>query len=73
MDVLAHWYAAQGLSERFLLETSVAATTIEGGVKTNALPESVVLNINSRVEVRHFPVVDGLFADRFSAMSRAPH
>ena len=68
MDILAHWYAAQGLGERYLLETSVALTTVKGGVKTNALPESAVLNINSRVEVRYFPslsrlVTDGLAVD----------
>lgn len=50
-DILAGFFAAQGPAERFLLETSVAGTIVQGGVKTNALPERVVLNINSRVEV----------------------
>lgn len=40
-----------GKSFRFMLETSKAATMVEGGVKVNALPEEASVVFNSRVQV----------------------
>lgn len=44
-------FASQSLANRYLLETSKAVTTIVGGSKVNALPESAIVNINSRIDI----------------------
>lgn len=50
-DPLATEAAKQGLYERYLMQTSVAADVIGGGVKVNALPERVTAIVNHRINV----------------------
>jgi Gly-Xaa carboxypeptidase len=51
MDDLAHGYADRSLSQRYMIQTSKAATVFHGGVKSNALPEEAQAVINSRIQV----------------------
>jgi Gly-Xaa carboxypeptidase len=51
MDELAYEYADRSLSQRYMIQTSKAATVFHGGVKSNALPEEAQAVINSRIQV----------------------
>ncbi|SCV71532.1 BQ2448_3120 [Microbotryum intermedium] len=48
---LAHLYAAQGRESRYLVMTSQAVDVISGGIKVNALPETVTAVVNYRISV----------------------
>ena len=50
-DKLAIEVAKEGLGTRYLMQTSIAADVISGGVKNNALPERTVATINHRVNI----------------------
>ncbi|RMZ88542.1 hypothetical protein DV736_g4236, partial [Chaetothyriales sp. CBS 134916] len=50
-DRLAVEAAKEGLATRYLMQTSIAADVIEGGVKVNALPERTTATINHRINV----------------------
>ena len=54
-DLLALEAAKAGLSTRYLMQTSVAADIINGGVKVNALPERTSAVINHRINVGETP------------------
>ncbi|KAJ9111397.1 hypothetical protein QFC19_001166 [Naganishia cerealis] len=44
-------FASVSSANRYLIQTSKAATVITGGNKVNALPESAVVTINSRIDL----------------------
>ncbi|KDE09476.1 hypothetical protein, variant [Microbotryum lychnidis-dioicae p1A1 Lamole] len=48
---LASLYAAQGRESRYLVTTSQAVDVISGGIKVNALPETVTAVVNYRISV----------------------
>ncbi|KAK5074946.1 hypothetical protein LTR64_001151 [Lithohypha guttulata] len=50
-DHLAIEAAKQGPGTKYLMQTSVAADLIEGGVKVNALPERTTAIINHRINI----------------------
>lgn len=50
-DHLALEAAKDGLATRYLMQTSIAADVISGGVKVNALPERTTAIINHRINV----------------------
>ncbi|RMZ75592.1 hypothetical protein DV737_g5201, partial [Chaetothyriales sp. CBS 132003] len=54
-DRLAMEVAKEGLAIRYLMQTSVAADVIQGGVKVNALPERTAATINHRINVGETP------------------
>lgn len=54
-DLLALEAAKAGPSTRYLMQTSVAADVISGGVKVNALPERTEAIINHRVNIGESP------------------
>ena len=54
-DHLAVEAAKAGLSIRYLMQTSVAADIINGGVKVNALPERTEAVINHRINIGEGP------------------
>jgi len=50
-DALAIEAAKEGPGTKYLMQTSIAADVISGGVKVNALPERTTATINHRVNV----------------------
>lgn len=44
-------FAATSLDNRYLIQTSKAATVIYGGLKVNALAETATVNFNSRIDI----------------------
>lgn len=54
-DRLAVEAAKQGQDIRYLMQTSIAADVISGGVKNNALPERTVATINHRINIGEHP------------------
>lgn len=56
-DHLALEAAKQGRGIQYLMQTSQAITVIEGGVKSNALPERTSVTVNHRVNIGDEPEV----------------
>lgn len=54
-DHLAIEAAKESLATRYLMQTSQAVDIIEGGVKSNALPERVSATVNHRVNIGDTP------------------
>ncbi|KAH7396842.1 carboxypeptidase s [Phaeosphaeria sp. MPI-PUGE-AT-0046c] len=50
-DALAREAAKAGPAVKYLFTTSVAVDIINGGVKTNALPERTIITVNHRINV----------------------
>lgn len=50
-DDLALEAAKQGAEIKYLMQTSIAADIISGGIKVNALPERVTATINHRINI----------------------
>ncbi|KAJ3564797.1 hypothetical protein NP233_g8054 [Leucocoprinus birnbaumii] len=48
---VAEKFAATASDNRYLIQTSKAATVIHGGLKVNALAEAATVNFNSRIEI----------------------
>lgn len=51
LEKVGEEFARQSLPDRYLIETSKAVTVITGGNKVNALPESALVTINSRIDI----------------------
>ncbi len=51
MNAIAEKFAEGSDGDRYLVQTSKAVTIFNGGIKINALPESAVAHVNSRVEL----------------------
>lgn len=54
-DHLALEAAKEGPGIKYLMQTSVAADIISGGVKVNALPERVTATVNHRINIGEHP------------------
>ncbi|KAL1301957.1 hypothetical protein AAFC00_002413 [Neodothiora populina] len=54
-DILAIEAAKEGPAIQYLMQTSIAVDTIIGGVKVNALPERVSVDVNHRVNIGEKP------------------
>ena len=54
-DKLAVEAAKAGLPIKYLMQTSLAVDTIVGGVKVNALPERVTVDVNHRINIGERP------------------
>ncbi|KAH8918661.1 carboxypeptidase s precursor [Atractiella rhizophila] len=53
LDKLANLFANEGLSNKAMVSTTQAIDTISGGVKVNALPEFISLQMNHRIAFSH--------------------
>jgi Gly-Xaa carboxypeptidase len=67
-DHLALEAAKQGVSIKYLMQTSQAVDVISGGVKVNALPERVTVTVNHRINVGETPQI---VWDRLTALAGA--
>ncbi|KXN83455.1 hypothetical protein AN958_01435 [Leucoagaricus sp. SymC.cos] len=50
-DDVAERFAATSLKNRYLIQTSKAATVFHAGIKVNALAETATVNFNSRIDI----------------------
>ncbi|KAH6608486.1 acetylornithine deacetylase [Trichoderma cornu-damae] len=49
LEGITHWLVRAGRETQYIVQTSQAADTIQGGQKINAMPEKTVLGVNYRV------------------------